>query len=253
MRIHDQVVTPGDRVDVIGTVVRTTTGFGLLHDGDPFGADAHTVYPAEAPMVVNLESSGRNDQAWGDVLGVRITAVGSFAPGRVHVSTFDTTTDEPGHDVDRTGRADPRPLPPVAASAEAARVAQPLWAAGVILGMTRSDDGSGGSTLWVVAHDVDRVTRALEPLYGHTLRVIQSPWDRLVYAEIERFSTSAEALGVLVSVENGVESDGIFRVTVTVRELTDELAASAAAIPDGPMRLIALVRPSPPASAPVGR
>ncbi|MBE7701890.1 hypothetical protein H9623_16475 [Oerskovia sp. Sa1BUA8] len=244
-----RVVRDGDRAVLVGTVVRTSvrpsTGVGVADDTGPGPVLPELDYPPISVVVPILGPAG-HAQTWEELIGRRLRVRGTWTSEGI---VCDPTT----------GDVAPLALQPEAepvrvagrelrtpGHATARAIEGPLFESGdLIWRVPFSRDGE--PVVLVAAHDKAAVEDRLRQLHGDALHVVQSPWTREEYLRADRFGERAEAQGLLISVEQGLDlDDGVVRYVVRLTALTDQLAAEYDALPAGLARLETLVAPDAP-------
>ena len=234
------VVRSGTAVRATGTVVRTAGGLALWHARGHAPATPAVEHPTDLPGLVLLHS-GPHD--WSAVLGEPVTVSGTWIGDGIDVASLVgavvpagvTPPQEPPHERD-AGMG-------VISLRGAHAAERPLWENGSLLWRVAFTEPDGRTRVRVAAHDPRVVGRALEPVYGTTLEVVPSPWDRRTYAQIDNVWALAERLGLLFALAREMCDDGAVRVTMGLTRITTELAAALDEIPDGPVILDVMVRP----------
>ncbi|MCB2175073.1 MAG: hypothetical protein KQH57_04660 [Actinomycetales bacterium] len=87
--------------------------------------------------------------------------------------------------------------------------------------------------------------RALLPVFGEALEVVQSPFSADDYARVDALIEVAERAGVLVATSQETDSQAVVRRSVEVTHVVPAMVAAAAPIPDGLVTVGALVYPVP--------
>ncbi len=228
-----------ERAEADGTLVRTPVALALAYDSGPAGVNPRLIYPVTSGVVL-LAPAARDRTPWSDFIGRRLTVRGSWTAGALHdvdaapapplPRTPASPSDGPREPVAHDGGYDPREV-------EAAEA--PLREDGSLLWLWTSPSGR----VLAVASDPERVAVALLPLFGSRMRVVASPWSRDVYNRIDAWRTLAERQGVLVAAGGSIGQDGLVRRDADVHHVTEELAAAARDIPDGPFTVRAMLQP----------
>lgn len=240
------VVRAGDRVELVGTVVRSSVrpseGVGVADDTGPGPVLPELDYPPISIVVPVLGPAG-HAQKWEALLGRRLRARGIWSGAGI---VCDPTTGD-------VGPLAPLPeAPPLEVAGPELRtpgprdvraVEGPLFASGdLIWRVPFYRDGT--SVVLVAAHDKTFVEDCLRPLHGDALHVVQSPWTRAEYLRADRFADHAEALGLLIGVEKGLDLDvGVVRHVVRLTAVTEELAIEHDRLPTGLASLETLIVP----------
>ena len=227
----------GDRAEGFGSIVRLVDGFGLKYeDPHPGGPPPREAYiagggVARLHLVDGDELLGRHCTVSGRWTGsaLEVSAIGPM-PHRVRPAA---TWVEPRPD---------RPTRPSISTADAMAITR-AWArlreTGILL--SRAVDAYGYAH--VVTHDLDRAEAALRPVYGDALLLTASPWPPEVFDRIRELVDVGDAQGVGFMTGGGFGFDGEYDRYIVVTYVTDELATIARDIPDGALRIEALIRP----------
>lgn len=121
---------------------------------------------------------------------------------------------------------------------------RPLWDAGALVGRVVVRTG-GSIVVRVSTHDPVMTARALLPVFGEALEVVQSPFSADDYARVDALIEVAERAGVLVATSQETDSQAVVRRSVEVTHVVPAMVAAAAPIPDGLVTVGALVYPVP--------
>jgi hypothetical protein len=239
MQVDELTLRPGDRAEVTGTVVRTTSGLSV-GDSEDMSLIPHGVtYPSPTPNVAPVVEPPDDKGAFERLVGHQVTAAGIWCDGTLRVTQVTPTGSDRAAD-DLADASAPQGLGLL--PGEAGRIEAPLWKSGAMLWRMAIPTSDDRRRVLVAAHDADLVARTLRPLYGDDLDVIQSPWDRDAYEQAAAVVAFAETQGVLYGVEKGMWSDGVVRLRVRLTYLTEDLRSAMLGVPDGLLRADVLIR-----------
>lgn len=239
-------VRAGDRVEFVGTVVRSSAqgsvGVGIADDTGPGPVVPDLQYPPIS-VVVAVLGPGGHQRTWQDLIGRRVRARGTWTGDGLMCDpdTGDVSPVAPllPAEPERAWRPEHEP----AANHVEVGEEEALLATGDIIWRVSFERG-GMPVVLVAAHDAPRVERLLRPVHGEALQVVQSPWSREQYLLVDWFRDMADAQGLLISIERGLDlDDGVVRAAFRLTALTDELAAHFALLPTGLATLEAWVAP----------
>lgn len=229
----------GDHAEGFGSVVRLVDGFGLRYE------DPHPGGPPPRELYIAGGSVTRLHLVDGDaLLGRHCTVSGRWTGTALEVDAVGRMPHRVRHAATWVEpRADRPPLPSI--SAADAKVIARAWArlreTGVVL--SRAVDAYGYAH--VVTHDLERAGAALRPLYGDSLLLTASPWPPEVFDRIAELIDVGDDQGVGYMTGGGFGFDGEYDRYFGVTYVTDELVTIARDIPDGALRIEALIRPTP--------
>lgn len=230
------VLSPNDRVEASGVIIRTTTGYALLRldEADNEAVQVGAIHwPSSASVPIRL-AGGREKNH----LGQRGSVTGLWVGQAIADGVFSTHIVVREHDgwssehraVETSAR--PRLVPEAIDRAEPAR--RRLLDEGVLVSHTRDD-----CEVHVVAHDADRAEELLRPFYGDALTVRTSPTSPSVYGLINNLIATADHQGVLFAAGGGIGFDFENTLAVEITYATPELKDLAADIPDGALIIVA--------------